>query len=599
MSHPTRRHTLQAMALAWGTAMLPGCASSRPPSPSVRPGDTDTALAQLREWLDNRVRKQSHINLSLALLDGETIRYATGLGIANPGTHLQASEHVRYRAGSVSKVFTAMAAMQLAEQGRLDLDAPLADVLTGFHMRSRQAGAATVTPRLILRHRSGLPTDWTQGMWHDQPAPFSELTHLLHNRYLSLPPDQMYAYSNVGFTLLGAAIEHITGEPFASWMHAHLLAPMGMQHSAFEVAPPSGPMAAMALNAKGQPEQEPGLRDLPAGGLNTCASDLLQLARMWFNQGRVNGTTVLTPASLMAMQTPPQPPSLADGATMGLGWHLLDEELDGVGPLLWHAGGTPHHHAQLMLLPQLKVAVAVMSSSVDAGELAQEVALKALSLMAMARTGTDATRTLKKGVDPTSPPADPLTYAGLYDTPMGLARIEVEGKNVSAVLAGQRAALVRQPDGYLRLSVRLLGLIPVNLGTLGEVVFNLHPTADGQVWLLARRKGRFMLAGTRLSPVPISPAWTARLGTYHYVGTDPFLAEQIQSVRLIEDAGLLLAEVSAGSDSTAVALAPLNDHEAMVRGLGRGRGDTVLAQQEVAGTTLLYEGMPFARHKPS
>lgn len=593
MTAPSRRTTLKGLAMALGAAILPGCATTAPPP--IAQGDTAAALDQLRLWLNERTRRSPQVNLSVALLDGDTVAFAGGYGMANPDRVLPASELTRYRAGSISKVFTAMAALQLAEQGRLNLDAPLADVLPGFRMRSRFADAGPVTPRLVLRHRAGLPTDWAQGMWSDTPEPFGRLVTHLQDEFLATPPGQLYAYSNIGFSLLGAAIEHITGEPFARWMQDQLLQPLRMQASAFEIAPPSGPFASVAFDAKGQVEPEPGLRDLPAGGLNTTVVDLLQLARLWFHQGRIDGRQILSPASIAAMQTPPHPPTLADNATVGLGWHLLDEELDGVGPLLWHAGGTPHHHAQLMLLPQLKLAVAVMSSSVGASELAQDTSLKALSLMAQARTGSDPVRPLRQGVDPASPPTDLAAYAGHYDTPMGAVRLDIQGQQVHASLGGQRLPLVRQPDGYLKLRVRLLGLIPVNIGPLGDVAFNRHDTADGQAWLIARRRGRFTLAGTRLDPVPIPGAWKNRLGTYRYGGGDPFLAAQIQSARMFEEDGLLLVELVAGPESTRLALAPVNDHEAIIRGLGRGRGETVHARQDGVDTVLLHVGMRFVR----
>lgn len=597
MNAPNRRTTLKGLALALGAAALPGCTAGPPEAPPIGLGDTASALRQLQAWVKERMGKQPHANLSVAVLDGDRLAWAAGYGMADPERLLPATEHIRYRAGSVSKVFTTMAAMQLAEQGRLDLDAPLRDVLPGFRMRSRFASAGGVTPRQIMRHRAGLPTDWAQGMWSDSPQAFSRLVDALKNEYLIAPPGDLYAYSNVGFTLLGAAIERITAEPFAVWMREQLLQPMGMNQSAFEVAAPAGPLAALAFDAQGKVEHEPGLRDLPAGGLNTTVVDLLQLARLWFGQGSLDGRRVLTPASIAAMQTPPQPPSVADAAVVGLGWHLLDEELEGVGPLLWHAGGTPHHHAQLMLLPRLKLAVAVMSSAVSAGELVHDTALKALTLMATARTGADPVRALRQGLDPAHPPAAPQTYAGLFDTPVGVVRIDHAGQRTRVNIAGQQLALEPQADGYMKLRYRMLGLFPANLGQIGDLAFTRHDEPDGQAWLLARRKGRFTVIGTRLDPVPIPMAWKNRLGSYRYAGDDGFLASQLGQVRLLEEDGLLLASVEAGPESSRMALAPVNDTEATVRGLGRSRGDTVHASGEGADTVLHYSGMRLVRQE--
>ncbi len=597
MNQPNRRTSLKGLAFALGSAALSACSTTPTKDVPIRKGDTGAALTRLETWLRERMREHRRANLSLAVLDGDRITWSAGYGMADPASETVASAQTRYRAGSISKVFTAMAAMQLAEQGRLDLDAPLSEALPGFHMQSRFAGAPPVTPRLILQHRAGLPTDLAQGMWSDTPEAFSGLVEWLRDVHLVFPPGQVYAYSNVGFTLLGVAIEQVSGTPFAQWMQAKLLNPMGMNDSAFDISPPTGTQAAAALGARGGVEHEPGLRDMPAGGLNTTVTDLLQLARLWFSHGILEGRRVLTPRSIADMQKPPRPRALIDQATVGLGWHLLDEELDGVGPLLWHSGGTPHHHAELMLLPHLGVAVAAMSSTETAGELTHDAAREALTLMATARTGSRPTHPLRAGVDPAHPAAPLADYAGHYDTPVGVVRIDIDGEQASVEVMSKRVRLVRRPDGYTRLQYRLLGLFPLNLGKLGELAFTRQEAPDGQAWLLVRRKGRFSLIGTRLDPLPIPDLWRSRLGLYRYAGDDPFLAAQMGAVRLLEEAGLLLAEAEAGPESSRLALAPVNDSEAIVRGLGRSRGDTVRATHVGHNTILEYSGMRFLRQE--
>jgi CubicO group peptidase (beta-lactamase class C family) len=595
MTDTARRNTLKGLAATLGAAVLPGCASNSPSALPLRQGDHAAALTQLQTWLGERMKQLPHANLSIAVLDGDQVTWSTGLGMADPTQKIAASAHTRYRAGSISKVFTAMAAMQLAEQGRLDLDAPLATVLPGFRMRSRFPEGGPVTPRLILQHRSGLPSDWAEGMWTDSPEDFGRLVHTLRDTHMAFPPGAVHAYCNVGFTLLGAAIQHITGERFENWMQRQWLDSMGMGDSAFEVAPPSGPQAAAALNAKGKVEHEPSLRDLPAGGLNSTVLDLLQLARLWFAKGSLTGRSLLNQSSITAMQTLSSPPALGDYAPIGLGWFLLDDLLDGVGPVLSHAGGTPHHHAQLMLLPRLKLAVSVMSSTQNAGELAQEAAIKALTLMATARTGVDPTRAQRTDIEPIYPPAALERYVGDYDTPMGMIRIERDAQQLSVQAMGKHLRLAPTADGYTRLQYRLLGLIPINLGQLDKVVFTRHDTVDGQAWLLARNKGGFSLAGTQLPPLPIPAAWQQRLGQYNYTGGDSYLAKDFKALRLIEDAGLLVAEVQADDGVMRLALAPLNDDEATLRGLGRSRGDTVYASLKDGQTVLRCAGMSFVR----
>ena len=388
-------------------------------------------------------------------------------------------------------------------------------------------------------------------------------------------------------------MQRIVGQPFAQWMRHAVLDPLGMADSSFELKPPFGEKAALGLGENGRPAHEPALRDIPAGGLNTTVIDLLQLGRMWWSGGMLQGRRIVSGKALHEMQRPQSAPTPLDTATVGLGWHLLESELEGLGPLLWHAGGTVHHHAELMLLPSQRLGVAVMSSSSSAAQLAHDTALKALSLLATTRTGVDPVAPLRTGVDPAYPPALALDYPGYYDSPLGVIRIIDEGDSPKVEALGKRLHLVADADGYRHFQYRLLGLLPISLGKIGEMAFTRHDPSAAERWLLARRRGRFVVGGIRLDPVVIPAAWQARVGRYRYAGDDPFLSGKVEQVSLMLEGGLLLIHAELDEGILRMALAPLGDEEAVIRGRARGRGETLFARVEASGTVLHYSGMRF------
>ena len=153
------------------------------------------------------------------------------------------------------------------------------------------------------------------------------------------------------------------------------------------------------------------------------------------------------------------------------------------------------------------------------------------------------------------------------------------------------------PHGYLGLEYRLLGLFPINLGKLGQVAFTRARIAGREV-LLAGDAGGFSLVGEKIEPTPIPATWSARLGNYEYAGDDAFIAAEISGARLVTKNGFLLSEITAKEGTGQNALDPIGDDEAVLRGLGRGLGETVHVRRTSDGETLYFSGLVFKR-KPA
>lgn len=189
-------------------------------------GDTTSVTEYLSAWLQHELEQQVLAGLSSAVLDGQQVTWSAGFGLANKADKTPATARTRYRAGSIAKLFTSAAAQRLAERGLLDIDAPLEQSLPGFAIRRRAGQTGAVTPRTIMTHHSGLPSDWIEGMWTDTPVAYTELVEaLLRAETLAFPPGQVYAYSNLAFSLLGAAIEQASGQTLPAVRHSQICTP--------------------------------------------------------------------------------------------------------------------------------------------------------------------------------------------------------------------------------------------------------------------------------------------------------------------------------------------------------------------------------------
>ena len=168
------------------------------------------------------------LNAAVLVEDNVVWTYATGLAQFDPAVPLTPS-HL-HRIGSITKLFTAHAVLQLRDAGRLDLDAPLRTYVPAF----RQPGTERVTVRHVLCHGSGIPTNGLLDVW--RTGVFAN-TRGFHDIIASMPvvaaPMEYIKYSNAAISMLGLVIEHVSGVTYEAFVADRLLAPLGLRDTAF------------------------------------------------------------------------------------------------------------------------------------------------------------------------------------------------------------------------------------------------------------------------------------------------------------------------------------------------------------------------------
>jgi CubicO group peptidase (beta-lactamase class C family) len=575
--------------------ILSGCATAPPLRPAtLAPGE----YGYLKEHITWLIRKEMAKNnvqgLSIALVDDQQVVWAEGFGFADSAAKIPATADTVYRIGSVSKLFTTISALQLVEQGRLALDSPLQQYLPDFSLRSRFSNTAPITLRNIMTHHSGIPSDYMKGMWTQQPQPISTLPALIKDEYAAFPPGTVFSYSNLGMTLLGLAVQNSSGQEFCSHLQQQLLQPLGMQQTTCAPAIPRSAPASKAYSG-GEEKAEPPLRDTPAGGLNASVRDMSRFIRMILAEGELDGRRIIKPETVRAMLTPQNSNVALDRSfRIGLGWMLGG--LGGIniqqaGTVAHHSGATLYHRAQLVVLPDVKLGVIVLSNTDAAQQSINTVATEALKLGLEIKTG----RTQPQR--PQLPTGNYLSsqelqeYQGSYATQAGLGRLEANGGYLSASLMDRSFRLVPRSDTKLQLQYRLLGLFPINLGELGQYGIG-RALVDGHELLTVADQNVELVIGEKVKPVPLSAAWQQRLGSYRItnLGNDTQFANEI-TLRMAD--GLLLIDYTLlefGKAKVSQIIRPVSDSEAVVAGLWRGAGETIRVIRENGQEQLVFSG---------
>ena len=194
--------------------VLAGCATQLPPPPALVARCDFSAVQRYASTLSEQAISKKWVQgISIALVDDQHVVWASGFGYADVEAKQLATADTLYRVGSIAKLFTDTAAMQLMETGQLKLDEPVKTVLPGFSPRWWDASATPITTRMLMTHHSGLPRDVQKSFQSPRPPRFTDEAGNFDG-YLAYRPGLMFSYSNVGLSVLGSMVEKASGTRF-------------------------------------------------------------------------------------------------------------------------------------------------------------------------------------------------------------------------------------------------------------------------------------------------------------------------------------------------------------------------------------------------
>jgi len=472
-------------------------ASSARAQDEVAPrGSYAEAVGQLDSWIAKEVAEKRIPALSIALIDNQEVVWAKGFGQADRAQNKPATAETVYRIGSVSKLFTDVAVMQLVERGLVDLDVPVQKYLPEFAPKSPYAQAKPITLRQLMAHRSGLVREPPVGHYFDPTEPsLADTVKSLNKTALIYEPETRAKYSNAGVSVVGLVLERLRKETFSQALSKAVLEPLGMRHSAVEVTPALAPRLAKGVmwTYDGRTFAAPtfALGTAPAGNLYSSVLDLGRFVSMVFADGRGPGGPILKPETLRSML---EPQFARPGEKEGFGLGFVLSKLDGYR-VVGHNGAVYGFATQVAALPDEKLGVAVVASRDCANAFAEHLGDLALRLMLAARSGQKA-----PALDTTSPvpPALARRLEGHYGEGPRSFDLSARGSKlfVSFSRGGPRAE-VRQQGGALLVDDPLL--------------YGLRLEPKGEQVLL---QGKPFSRVTPNKPKPAPERWDGLIGEY-------------------------------------------------------------------------------------
>jgi CubicO group peptidase (beta-lactamase class C family) len=324
----------------------------------------ETLAAELEQRTRREQRDQRLPSIAAAVVRNGEVVWETAVGVADVTAGREATPDTQYRLGSITKTFTAAAIMQLRDAGKLDLEDSLDKHVEG--------AAHAPSLRRLLSHTSGLQREthddaWLKARFADVP----ELLATLSEAEQVLPPGARFHYSNLAFALLGIAVEHVSGVPYAQYVHDNLLKPLDLSRTSFDPQDPAATGYLVQPYIEGVWDEAPVQTGawIAAGQMWGTVHDLCRWASFIADPDE----SVLARRTVEEMRTVQ---TIDDHVrwTGGYGLGLMLQR-DGERILAGHGGSMPGFIAGVYVSPADKVGVAVLtnSSTAQLGELAKRL----------------------------------------------------------------------------------------------------------------------------------------------------------------------------------------------------------------------------------
>jgi D-alanyl-D-alanine carboxypeptidase len=366
----------------------------------LKPPETVGSLAELESYLEELAghNPDSPPGLSLVVVKDGEIVYQNAFGMADGPKNIPATVDTVYHTFSMVKPMTAAAVLQLQEQGLLDIDNPVTDYLPFFEVQYPSESSETITVRHLMTHSSGLPDAGSLELYswiHFDGDPEWNQTELIRKKLpgftrLAYEPGSQASYTNVGYMVLAAIIEAVSGKTYQQYMVEHIFKPLQMNDTHWTYgettidreAAGSNPSIDLLLHILSFSLEKEQMDRLirekvdgimwfnrvytdpkgPTGPVSTVA-DMSCFITAILNEGELDGQRILSEESVAMMIheshiLPEESPEAGSQIYHGLGWYVVENpEI-----VLTHGGGGPGFASDMRLYPERELGMVVIGN---------------------------------------------------------------------------------------------------------------------------------------------------------------------------------------------------------------------------------------------
>jgi CubicO group peptidase (beta-lactamase class C family) len=337
------------------------------PAPTQQIQPHEMTATDVESFLDGlvplQIAKDNIAGVTISIVKDGKLLFAKGYGYADvKNKKLVSPQDTLFRPGSISKLFTWTAIMQLFEQGKLDLDK---DVNTYLDFKIPEAFGKPITLKNIMTHTPGFE-EQVKDLFANSGTPKLGEYLKAHIPDRIYPPGTVPAYSNYATALAGYIVERVSGHPFDQYIADNIFKPLHMDHSSFSQPLPSNLAPLMSGGYRlGSDDPQPFevVNPFPAGSLSSSATDMAQFMMAHLQNGQLADARILKPETAQLMHS--RLFGLDDG-TNAMCYGFYEESRNGQR-IIGHGGDTIYFHSDLHLVLDKNVGFFVSYNSAGQG----------------------------------------------------------------------------------------------------------------------------------------------------------------------------------------------------------------------------------------
>ena len=329
--------------------------------------------SNIQKLLDQLIADKTVMGVTAGYsIDGQPVIQAVA-GWANKKENVKMNLDTKMRMGSIAKPMTALAAMQLVEEGLLDLDAPIQTYLPDYP----EHPITQITTRHLLSHTSGIGAykNGKESNTIENYATLYDALSLFKDRPLLFEPGTQFSYTTYGYTVIGAIIEKVSGSTFESYMQANIFDKANMNHTGVEkYTEVLNNESQLYTRKRGKGKAKLAIENnlsnrIPAGGFYTTMGDMIKF-------GNAVTSNLFVKEKTLALMT--RHHSLEkENNSYGYGWFLYNSKPN-VGYIIGHTGGQTGNTSFLFIVPELKVVTIILANTSRAQSVVDPIALSLL-----------------------------------------------------------------------------------------------------------------------------------------------------------------------------------------------------------------------------
>lgn len=342
---------------------------------SAHIAEAQEKIAEANAILDNLVNENMAVGCAIGYSIGDSIQWNSAKGYSDKKAQLPFETHTKLRMASIAKSMTALAAMQLVEKGKLDIDVPIQTYITDYPKHPKKQ----ITTRHLLSHTSGISgyKDTKEANTQTEYKTLEGAMNIFKDRELLFEPGTQYSYTTYGYTVLGVIIEKVSGETFENYMQKNIWDKAEMKNTGvdkFGIQLKNESQLYHRKRGKGKSKEGPEnnlSNRIPGGGLYTTIEDILKFGKAVLNNVFVSKETLDMMRQHHSLEK--------ERNAYGFGWFLYNPKPN-EGAIIGHSGGQMGCSSFLLIVPEKQTVCAVLAntSRVEVGSYAMQLLKLAL-----------------------------------------------------------------------------------------------------------------------------------------------------------------------------------------------------------------------------